>query len=682
MSFPAAAEDWPRLSSLETETKEKLGKAWARASQKLRWPVPISLPEWADQHRQLSRAAGAIGGGWRTSRVEIARGPMMAVTERGVQTITLEVATQLLKTEMMLNVIGYLAHADPGPMLMVLPKDEAAKSFSKERLAPMVEATPVLKELIGDRRTRRSANTVLFKKFPGGFLAMAGAGSPTNLAMRPVRVTLLDEIDKYEASKEGDPVLLAEERSSTFGSRRLSIRACSPTWTESSRIDRSYRESDQRRAFVACPHCGHRQDLDFFRHVHWEKRGTRHLPETAAIYCETCGVGWSETQRLVALQDVEWRQTKPFICCGEGQDPRASRHWDEDGRALCGECGSRAVSNTHAGFTASKLYSPWVTMVELAERWLASRDDPEAKQTFYNTALAQPFQTEALKDVPHEMLLRRRETWEGIPNEVLAITAGVDVQPGGSSSEGRIEAEIVGWGLGEESWSLSHEVFSGDPARDDVWLELDELLLSPWLRADGRAMAIRAACVDSGGHNTQEAYRFCRNRAGRNVWAIKGASDRSQWSPIWPTAAHSKNLSHRVGFKPVIIGVNAAKEAVRQRLLIAEPGPGYCHFPTGRPAAWFEQLTGERLVIERKSGAMIRRWVAPRHRALEALDCRIYAYAALWGLYHVRRLRLERAAQLINDVPPPSIEQAAIAQQQRSGPLMRPRSRRSNWVTG
>jgi phage terminase large subunit GpA-like protein len=66
----------------------------------------MSVPEWADTYRKLSRSAGAIGGAWRTSRVEIARGPMMAVTEPGVRTITLKTATQMLKSEMLLNTAG------------------------------------------------------------------------------------------------------------------------------------------------------------------------------------------------------------------------------------------------------------------------------------------------------------------------------------------------------------------------------------------------------------------------------------------------------------------------------------------------------------------------------------------------------------------------------------------------
>jgi phage terminase large subunit GpA-like protein len=665
------------------------GEAAAAVRQALRPPLKISLPEWADNYRRLSRDAGNVGGVWQTSRVEIARGPMMAVTEPGVQIITLMVATQLLKTSLLENVIGFFAHTDPCPVLLAEAKDEAADAFSRERLAPMIAATPCLRDLIGDKRTRRTENTLRFKKFPGGFLAIASAGSPTNLAMRAIRVTLLDEIDKYETTKEGDPVLLAEERSSTFTTRRLSVRACSPTWAETSRIYRSYEESDQRRAYLCCPHCGHWQDLDFFRHVHWEKRGTRHLPETAQLGCEQCGRGWSEAERLAALQRIEWRQTRTFLCCGEGQDPRAGRLWQWDataqtGYALCQSCGRRAVPNRHAGFTASKLYSPWITVVELAEAWLRAKDDPETKQTFYNTQLGLPFKTDALKEVPAEALLRRREQWDGVPDEVLVITAGVDVQPGGTASEGRLEVEVVGWGLGEESWSLAHEVFTGDPAQNEVWRQLDDFLVTPWRRVDGRMMAIRACCIDSGGHNTQEAYRFAQARIGRNIWAIKGASDRSQWSPIWPSSTRAKGGRYRAGYRPIIIGVNAAKEAVRQRLLIAEPGAGYCHFPVGRPAGYFEQLTAERLVIERKAGSRVRRWVAQSHRANEALDCRVYAYAALWGLYHVRRLKLERAAQLIQmglgDVPPLPV--AAAAPPNNGAPMGRPRARRSIWVRG
>ena len=94
-----------------------------------------------------------------------------------------------------------------------------------------------------------------------------------------------------------------------------------------------------------------------------------------------------------------------------------------------------------------------------------------------------------------------------------------------------------------------------------------------------------------------------------------------------------------------MIGVNAAKEAVRQRLLVDEPGPGYCHFPTGRPDNWYAQLTSEELRIERKGGVEQRHWKLKKGIVNEALDCRVYAYAALHELYQAQKLNLEKAAE-------------------------------------
>lgn len=166
---------------------------------------------------------------------------------------------------------GYFAHLDPCPILLLQPKEEAAEQFSKERISPLVRVTPVLRKIIGDSKQKSSKETILYKAFTGGFLALAGAGSPDNLARRPIRVLLADEVDKYPITREGDPIALAEERTATFGLTWLSVRACSPTVEDESRIADSYADSDQRRASVVCPHCGHRQFPDFFKHVQWPK---------------------------------------------------------------------------------------------------------------------------------------------------------------------------------------------------------------------------------------------------------------------------------------------------------------------------------------------------------------------------------------------------------------------------
>lgn len=627
-------------------------------------PPKMTLPEWADTYRRLSTTSGNIGGPWRTHRVEVARGPMMAVTEKGVMIITAKTCTQLLKTSLLENTLGYFAHLDPCPMLLTQPKDDSVLAFSKERLAPMVRATPVLQGILGNDRARGGKDTLSYKEFPGGFLAMESAGSPSNLAMRAIRITLADEIDKYAATKEGDPITLLEERSSTYMHRALHLRCCSPTWEETSRIDRSYNESDQRKAFVECPHCFHSQTLDFFKHVHWsrdDKSGT-HYPMTAAIYCEDCGKEWSEIERVRLMTTehaIVWRQCRPFNCCGEDQDPQVERNWvwdetNEVGYAVCKHCGDRAVPNHHAGFTVSKMYSPFITMAELAEKWILSKDDPETKQTFYNTQLGLAFAAQALRKIDQSALAARAESYPcEAPRGVSLITVGVDVQPGSAQSAGRFEIETVGWGAGEESWSLDYEVLEGDPARPEMWKRLDEYLLRLWKHESGNLMPVRGACIDSGGHNTQDVYQFARARIARNIWAIKGASDGGgQWSPVWPVPKLDLKRTRQSGYKPVIVGVNAAKEWFRQKLLVETPGPGFAHFPAGRPAAYYDQLTSETLVIEKKNGFNARKWTLIRGRANEALDTRVYAYAALCGLA-TKGINLEKVAAAIAAGMPP-----------------------------
>jgi phage terminase large subunit GpA-like protein len=644
------------------EALEELDRVVKAARRSILRPPPrMTLPDWADTYRHLSSAAGAVGGPWQTNRVEVARGPMMAMTEPGVKTITIMCSTQTMKTSILENIIGYFAHLDPCPMLLLQPKDESVDAFSKERVTPMIQSTPVLRALMGDKRTRDGDDTLRFKRFPGGFLAMVSAGSPTNLAMRAIRIVLLDEIDKYEPTKEGDPILLAEERMATFTTSALSVRVCSPTWEETSRVYKSYLLGDQRRPYCRCPHCKEELTLNFFDHVHWAKDedGT-HYPDTASIICPHCGTEWSEADRMrIATTKFAIRhyQTKPFVCCDELQDPQVLRQWDWDetlqvGYAKCRHCGSHPLDNSHATFQASKLYSPFTSTKMLASKWIDSKDDPESRQTFFNTQLGIPFKADVAKEVSGHWLATRREQFPAkVPEGVLTLTFGADVQPEGSNHEGRIEVEVVGWGLNEESWSIETKVFEGDPAKPDVWQQFDDYILSGFKHQRGFNMYLQAGCIDSGGHNTQEVYKFARARTGRNVWAIKGSSDKSgSWSPVWPPAAmeRKRKQRYRAGYKPVILGVNAAKEAVRQRLLISEPGPGYCHFNVDREEWWFDQLTSERLVLEKVGGITSRKWVLPKGRRNEALDCRVYAYAALQGLYHVRGVRLEKLREVID----------------------------------
>jgi phage terminase large subunit GpA-like protein len=126
----------------------------------------------------------------------------------------------------------------PGPMMLVQPTVDMAKRLSKQRLAPMIEESPVLRERIAESRSRDSGNTTFTKEFPGGFMLITGANSAVGLRSMPVRFLFLDEIDGFpvDLDGEGDPVNLAERRTTTFARRKIFM--CStPTVKDTSRIE-------------------------------------------------------------------------------------------------------------------------------------------------------------------------------------------------------------------------------------------------------------------------------------------------------------------------------------------------------------------------------------------------------------------------------------------------------------
>jgi len=686
-------------------------------------PERISVPTWADTYRVLPREAARKYGQWETAHVEVARGPMLAVTEPGVRIITVMSCTQLMKSDLLLNVFGYFAHTRPVPILLVQPKDDAAERFSKERLTPMIRATPVLRELVGTSKMRSAGETVDYKPFPGGFVGLVGAGSPTDLASRPIGLALADEVDKYPITREGDPFTLIGERLATYGAESLFVRACSPTVEDESRIADSYAESDQRRPSVACPSCGHRQFLDFFKHVDWPKTRdengavTGHETRSTHVHCECCGSSWSEGERLMALQTIRWHQTRPFTCCDtrqvpldeydrawrlleepqrpsdDGEKPEVvafepvdsdvalGRVWDwwedlEEGRyavyrARCRECGKWPVGQRHAGFQASKLYSPHEAdrPAVIAEKWLHAKGKPELELAWWNTQMGLPHKPTAGKVIAVDTLLRRREVYDAeLPLQAGLLTCGVDVQ------DYRVEMEVIAWGLDEESWSIDYHVIMGEFDSPAVQAELDAYLKRRWMRPDGRSFSLAATCIDSGGHHTQQVYAFSKARLGRRVWAIKGASESNGVrNPVWPTKLpQSKSKST---FKPVMIGGNTARDIVRGRLAIDPPRvpglptPGFCHFPSDRDVGYFEQLLADRLTVKEVAGRVVRVWVTPPGRANEASDARVYGYAALCGLFHaglqlnryVRRSIQRAEEEAAEAVPTTAATQAAAA---------------------
>ena len=211
-----------------------------------------------------------------------------------------------------------------------------------------------------------------------------------------------------------------------------------------------------------------------------------------------------------------------------------------------------------------------------------------------------------------------------LPSKVILLTAGIDVQ------DDRLEIEITGWGLDEESWIINYIILTGPPVLKGIWNELDQHLQKRFKHPLGVHLGITAAGIDTGGHYTDMAYNFVRGKEVRRVYGMKGSS-----IPGKPIAPKKPSYNNRGKIPLYFIGTGAAKEIIYSRLKIMEPGPGYMHFDSKFcDDNYFDQLTSNKKV-KRKTGLEYE--LIPGHRD-EALDCKVYSYAAL-KIYN-RDLRL------------------------------------------
>lgn len=564
---------------------------------------------------------------------------MDAVSDHDIHTVVVMSSAQVGKTEIVNNLVGFHIHQDPAPILVLQPTLEMAQTWSKDRLAPMLRDTPALRGKVKQPRSKSSTNTLLHKVFPGGHITMAGSNSPASLASRPIRVVLCDEVDRYPASAgtEGDPVNLAKKRTATFWNRTV-ILTSTPTIKGVSRIEAEFEESDQRYFFVPCPHCGEHQRLKWSG-VTWAKdEAGESLPETAQYACEHCGALWTEVERHQAVKRGEWRATKQ--------------------------------SAGRAGFHLSELYSPWSTLESVVRSFLEAKKSPELQKTWENTCLGETYE-ESGDGIDETGLYGRREEYPApVPADGLLLTAGVDIQ------RDRIEVEVVAWGEGEESWNVDYIVLPGDTARDpkdknpgNVWRELDDVLFeNTYEHETGTGLHITATVIDSSDQTTT-VYEYVKSRQPRRVFAAKGIAGPGR--PIAKKSGKQKGKKTR-DVDLYQIGVDDAKNIIYSRLKIDSPGPGYCHFPRARDEEYFAQLTAEKLVTRYHKGFPRKEWIKARQRN-EALDCRVYALAALKILNPVWSA-IERR---LTGKPEPKKE----PEQRKTTQRRRPVRRKRNWAT-
>lgn len=576
-----------------------------RAARYLVPPPDMQPSDWAEENIVIS-VGNARPGPIRFDNAPPQRGMIDVIKEPGIRRVSYMLPAQFGKTTIQQCIIGYFVAHEPKSQIFVQPTQGDVQTFQETKLRPMLEANKSISSKMAKQRGREGVNNSRIISYIGGWLMFSWAGSPKTLRGRSAPITHADEIDGMEKTAEGDPGELLAQRAASFGDEALRTESSTPTIKEISRIEKGFEEGDQRRYYVPCPHCGHAQHLKW-ENVTWQGRKStciddaeedlhdEHLPETAAYVCEDCGALWNDGERIAAIRTAVvkgfgWKASKPF--------------------------------RGHASFHATEMASVFRRMRHIVQSYLDKLKLGDL-QSFINVSLALTYEEKGERVDPTGLKARAEVFRAEVPAGGLYLTAGIDMQ------QDRLEVEVVAWGVGEESWSVGYWVLWGDPLAGDVWNDLDDLLASTFQHESGAVMPISAACLDTGGTQgyTQAAYEYSRGKTGRRLFAIKGVPGWGRPIVEKPQRKQSGKNARKVDL--FLVGTDEAKLITMRRLQQQVPGGGYCHFPQERHDEWYQQLTAEKLTVRYVKGQPIREWSKPDRARNEALDCRVYALAAL-----------------------------------------------------
>jgi phage terminase large subunit GpA-like protein len=551
--------------------------------------------------------SAAEKGRWNTLPYQ--REILDSFTDPAVETIACMKSARVGWTKMLGVAVQFYSHQDPCPVMIVQPVKEDAEGYSKEEIKPLFEDTPCLRGLITESKARNTAsNTILLKQLSnGGLIDIVNAASGRSFRRKSRKVVLFDEVDAYPKLDEGDPIKLGRNRADYYWDRKIGLGG-TPIF-KGGKTEDWFMRGDQRRFYVPCPLC---EAMQVLRWEQMEKEG----PAAGSYRCENCAELIPHSKKRWMVERGEWRAT-----------------------AISQQPGLRSYH-----IWAAYSYSPaadWSVLVrEHAEALDAMRKgDPDAMQTFHNTVLGVPWEDSISGKLTGDGLaLRRQNEAAGngyddgtVPDGVLLITAGVDVQGGGGATGERLVVTFWGWGRGEEGWHLGHFEIDGDPQQPETLAQLEQIAATRWRRGDGIELRLAMGGIDDGGLATHEVREWCRTRTAQWV-PMKGAHQKGK--PLLgrgtPVDINSRNRAvQKRGVLLYNVGYEASVAHLQGRLRNEQPGPGYLHFGMAATDQFLAELFPWKRMPKRDKGQTTYSWVLPAGAHDEGGDCTRMAYAAL-----------------------------------------------------
>ena len=574
-------------------------------------PERLGVAEWAERHVRLAPKVTNHPGPFRLALTPYLTGIFDAFRDPSIETVYLCWAAQTAKTTGELLCLLWTIDQDPGPALWAMPTETLARSFSQERLQPLIDETP---ELVAQKPADSDRYKTLEMQMRGATIALVGGNSPASLSSRPIRYLFVDEVDKLpaESIREGSALNLAIRRTAHFWNRKIVI-SSTPTLADG-QIWRGLLSGDWRQYWIPCPKCGEMQTLALAQIR--KPEGVRHpdkIRESAWYECPHCKGRVEDADKPAMLAAGEWRAR---------QTPAPEFDWKPP------PAGGR-IASLHL----PSWYAPWTAFGEALARFTAAAHAPEVLREVVNSDLAEPWEERGEAKSEVEVLAHRSEYPPGVipaGSRVAAIIQTIDVQ------DVELYYAVRAWGLNSESWLVAYGVLD-DFGAADITLERSY-----------SGIPVASCLVDSGGHRTGEVYEWCRARGAVPLKGVDTQTQPARWSPLdrmpdgKPIPAGLRLLTiHSAHFKGLLF----------RRMAIKRGDPGYWHLHGETGDDYARQICAEVLVERRDGrGRVTKLWKQVR-RDNHYLDCEVYQLAAA----HVLGVRYATEKQCwvaSNDVAP------------------------------
>ncbi|WP_431613955.1 terminase gpA endonuclease subunit [Enterobacter cloacae] len=567
--------------------KEKLKRIIKQSMQFLMPPPDYTPSEWVEANLVFPDGPYA---GQAMRLFEFQKGMIDVIKERKTK-IILETSAQIGKTTILNGVLFYKSATDPGNAGVAQSTSRETAQWLSGKIRPMIDASPEMQRIVTDKNDRNAVNNgSQIQLRNGGFWYFMSLNSPSHLRGKTLPLMLLDEVDAVDTdTDEGNPIVIASQRATTFGEDARIFISSTPT-SKYGAIHTEYEASDKRKYHVPCPKCGHYHEIVWENvKFEWVKIEGKSLPDpdTARLECPKCGHHINDAERTRAVKAGKWVITNP-------------------------------EQTAVAGFHISRLYSPMSSIRSCVEDFKQAYQT-FSMSTFYNTVLGLPYD-DLNQDVEVYKLekLKTDISSTSIPDDTLFLTAGVDQQ------KDRLEFTLLGHNE-RTCYILRHESImsiNAEVIESPAYKELAAILKAPFRTVSGYRVPMVWANIDSGnGMATKTIYRFCSTDS--SFKAIKGSNQVD--APYVPTKA-----SRSGGYTMYSIGVNQGKNLIRE-LIVRNTTPGM-QTPVRLeisdsmvPDDYCEQLLSEEV---KRSGNSARWVIKPGGTRNEGLDCFNYGYCA------------------------------------------------------